>query len=195
MQRYNTTCSGPNTLRKSLQSQFYSWHDTSKYQESTQTSQSTNTSYSYQTPVRIRSSAWSLWLKQDILELEKVQCCAVRFVHNNYWSLASVTQMTSALGWETLEARRQKARLCMLFKTINGIIKVPFDHYKLQTPTTISTRYSHDTNLSIPPPRTNVYKYFFFPKTIRRWNYLPTQAVTSTHLHTFITALSTILAN
>ena len=139
------------------------------------------------------SSAWSPWLKQDLFELKKVQRYAVRFVHNNYWPLASVTQMTSALGWEILEARCQKARLCMLFKAIDGIIKVPFDHYKPQTSTTISTRSSHDTNLSIPSPRTNAYKYSIFPKTIRRWNYLPTQAVTSTHLHTFKTALATIL--
>ena len=97
-------------------------------------------------------------LKQDILELEKVQRSAIRFVHNNYWPLANVTQMTSAVGWETLEARCQKACLCMLFKTINSIIKVPFAHYKPQTPKTISTRSSHDTNLSIPSPRTNVYK-------------------------------------
>ena len=33
----------------------------------------------------------------------------------------------------------------------------------------------------------------FFPETICRWNYLPTQAITSTHLHTFKTALATIL--
>ena len=138
------------------------------------------------------SSAWSPWLKQDILELEKVQRRAVRFVHNNYWPLASVTQMTSALGWETLEAHHQKGHLCMLFKTINGIIKVPFDHYKPQTSTTIS---SHDTNLSIPSSRTKC-KYFFFPETIHHWNYLPTQAITSTtHLHTFKTALATVLVD
>ena len=54
------------------------------------------------------SSAWSPWLKQDISELEKVQHCAVYFVHNIYCPLASVIQMNSALGWETLEACHQK---------------------------------------------------------------------------------------
>ena len=51
----------------------------------------------YQTLIRPQleyaSSAWSPWLKQDILELEKVQHRAALFVHNNYWPLASVTQM------------------------------------------------------------------------------------------------------
>ena len=49
-----------------------------------------------QTLIRLQleyaSSVWSPWLKQDILEL---QCRAAHFVHNNYWPLASVTQMIS----------------------------------------------------------------------------------------------------
>ena len=76
----------------------------------------------YQTLIRPQleyaSSAWSPWLRHDILELEKVQRHAARFVLNNYWPLASVTQMISILDWETLETRRQKARLSMLYKTI-----------------------------------------------------------------------------
>ena len=38
------------------------------------------------------SCAWSPWLKQDILELEKVQRRAAGFVYNNYWPMASVKQ-------------------------------------------------------------------------------------------------------
>ena len=47
------------------------------------------------------SCTWSPWLKQDILELEKVQRRAAHFVYNNYWPTASVTEAT--LNWETLE--------------------------------------------------------------------------------------------
>ena len=50
----------------------------------------------YNTLIRLQlervSCAWSSWLKQDILELEKVQCCAACFVYNNYWPMASVKQ-------------------------------------------------------------------------------------------------------
>ena len=49
------------------------------------------------------SCTWSPWLKQDILELEKVQSRAAHFVYNNYWPMASVTEMISTLNWETLE--------------------------------------------------------------------------------------------
>ena len=54
------------------------------------------------------SCTWSLWLKQDILELEKVQRHAASFVYNNYWPTASVTEMISTLNWETLEKCREK---------------------------------------------------------------------------------------
>ena len=81
-----------------------------------------------------RRSKWSPWLKQDTLELEKVQRRAARFVHNNYWPMASMTDMILTLNWETLEKRREKVRLCMLlaisdlpnllvsYKTINDNI-------------------------------------------------------------------------
>ena len=87
----------------------------------------------YQTLIRAQleyASAWSPWLRHDILELEKVQRRAARFVHNNYWLLASVTQMISILDWETLETRRQKAHLSMLYKAINGLTAIPMDHYQ-----------------------------------------------------------------
>ena len=45
--------------------------------------------------LKYASMVWSPWLRQDFIELEKVQRRAARFVHNNYWPLASVTQMIS----------------------------------------------------------------------------------------------------
>ena len=44
----------------------------------------------YQTLIRPQleyvyaSTVWSPWLRQDILELEKVQCRAAHFVHHDY---------------------------------------------------------------------------------------------------------------
>ena len=118
----------------------------------------------YQTLIRPQleytSSAWSPWLRHDILELAKVQCHAACFAHNNYWPLASVTQMISILDWETLEACHQKAHLCMLYKAINGITTIPMDHYQPSTAT--STRSFHGQNFVLPSCRTDVYKHSFF---------------------------------
>ena len=141
----------------------------------------------YQTLIRPQleyaSSAWSPWLRHDILELEKVQRRATHFLHNNYWPLTSVTQMISILDWEILETRRQKARLRMLYKAINGLTAISMDHY--QPPTATSTRSFHGQNFVLPSCRTDLYKHSFFPETIRRWNCLPRHAVTSTSLCTF----------
>ena len=48
------------------------------------------------------------------MELEKVQRRAARFVHNNYWPMASVTEMISDLNWESLQIHRQTAHLCVI---------------------------------------------------------------------------------
>ena len=117
------------------------------------------------------SSVWLPWLRQDILELEKVQRRAARFVHNNYWPLASVTQIISSLDWETLEARRQKACLTTLYKTINGFTTISMDHYQYSSATFI--RSFHGQNCVLPFCRTDTYKHSFFPETICRWNCLP----------------------
>ena len=107
----------------------------------------------YQTLIRSQleyaSSAWSPWLRHDILELERVQRRAARFVHNNYWPLVSVTQMISILDWETLETRRQKAHLSMLYKAINGLTAIPMDHYQPSMAT--STRSFHGQNFVYLP--------------------------------------------
>ena len=68
----------------------------------------------------------------------------------------------------------------MLYKTI---IKIPMDHY--ETSTFTSTRSFHDQNLQLPNCRTDIYKYSFFPATIRQWNTLPGEATNSQSLQSF----------
>ena len=94
------------------------------------------------------SCVWAPWLKQDILELEKVQYHATRFVYNNYWPTAIVIEMISTFNWETLEKRREKACLCMLYKAINGLIKSQW--------TTINLLHSH-------PPGRFMVKICYYP--------------------------------
>ena len=121
----------------------------------------------YQTIIRPQleytSSAWSPWLKQDILELKKVQWCAARFVNNNDWPVASATEMISTLNWKTQENHHQKACLYMMYKAINGLVKISVDQY--QPCTLTATRSSHGQNLLPPYCRTDVYIHSFFPAT------------------------------
>ena len=105
------------------------------------------------------SSAWSPWLRQDIQELEKVQCRAAPFVHSNYQPLASVSQMISVLNLESLEARRQKARLCM-----TSVQNHQWPHQ--WTTTNLTQSHPQDLTMDKPiitPLQNRYLQTFFFP--------------------------------
>ncbi len=70
---------------------------------------------------------------------------------------SSVTKMMSELKWESLEDRRKKARLTMMYKISNNLIGINReDHLK---PTPISrTRKSNRNNFQPIHARLNSYK-------------------------------------
>ena len=70
-------------------------------------------------------SVWSPWLLQDIYRLERLQRRSTRFVSRNYHQIASVSNMIKTLGWESLEDRKKKLRIQMLYKIINNIVLLP----------------------------------------------------------------------
>ena len=49
-----------------------------------------------------------------------VQQRAARFVMNKFSNYGSVSPMIDSLGWTTLEDRRNKCRVVMLYKIIHG---------------------------------------------------------------------------
>ena len=69
------------------------------------------------------SPAWDFTSSEDIMKLEKVQRQPAQFVYGNYSERnpGCVTQMVNNLGWETLESRRKKDKLAMLFKIKHGV--------------------------------------------------------------------------
>ena len=54
-----------------------------------------------------------------------VQRRAARFVCNNYTQQASVTNMMSELGWDSLEHRRQATRLTLMKQIQEGASAIP----------------------------------------------------------------------
>ena len=71
------------------------------------------------------SVVWDPHLKKDKDALERVQQCATRWICSSYSQRASVTSMLSALGLESLEQRREIARLTMMYKILNGYVSNP----------------------------------------------------------------------
>ena len=72
-------------------------------------------------------STWDPWNSGNIQQVEKVQRRAARFVTRNYHDRhpGSVTQMVQQLQWETLQVRRVKIRLVLLYKIQQGLVAIP----------------------------------------------------------------------
>jgi hypothetical protein len=71
------------------------------------------------------STVWNPYTKDRIYKIEMVQRRAARYVTNRYHNTSSVSSMIDHLGWETLESRRTKVQLTMLYKIIYDLIDIP----------------------------------------------------------------------
>ena len=110
-------------------------------------------------------------------ELEKVQNRAAGFVTGNYnFETGSMTSILEQLGWESLHKRRKGSSLILLFKGLKGRASIPCDD--LQPPNRRS-RNQHPMAFQVSYARTDIYKYSFFPDTIRDWNALPAAIISS----------------
>jgi hypothetical protein len=147
----------------------------------------------YKTMVRPKleyaCEAWDPHYKKEIKTLEKVQRKGARFCLQNYAPLASVTGMLDTLGWKTLEERRVESRLTMMYKISHNLVDFNTDQYLKLHPES-RTRGSHPLKYQIPKATKDVFKYSYFPRTIREWNKLPAELVLSSSLDEFKTKLN-----
>ena len=90
-----------------------------------------------------------------------VQRRPARYVTNRYRNMSSVTDMWDELNWESLERRRTKIQLTLLYKIMNGMVDIPTSPYVTQA--SARTRLSHTKKLRQISSRTDAYKYSFFP--------------------------------
>ena len=120
------------------------------------------------------SSIWDPHTDKLQEELEKVQNRVARFVTRNYvYETGSMTGILGQLKWESLKKRRKDDRLILSYKGLKG---------KARISKTMRGRNQHSLASQIPSARKDVYKYGFFPKTIRDWNDLPESLISSSEL-------------
>ena len=103
---------------------------------------------------------------------------------------SSITDMLEELNWESLESRRTKIQLTLLYKIMNGMVDIPTSPYVTQA--SARTRSSHTMKLRQISSRTDAYKYSFFPRTIPFWNSLPASIAEAPDLVSFKRELSTL---
>ena len=70
--------------------------------------------------------------------------------------------MLDHLEWESLEARRTKSQLTMLFKIINDLVDIPQEEYL--KPASKRTRTRHSYKFRQIPASSDYYLNSFFPK-------------------------------
>ena len=75
------------------------------------------------------NSVWSPHTKDLKNLLEQVQRRSARYVCSDYSYESSVTAMLQLLQWDTLESRRTKAQLTMLFKILNSMVDIDPTHF------------------------------------------------------------------
>ena len=71
------------------------------------------------------STVWNTYTHEYVHKLEMVQKKAARYVTIRYHNTSSLTSMLDHLEWESLETRRTKHRLIMLFKIVHGLVDIP----------------------------------------------------------------------
>ena len=95
----------------------------------------------------------------------------------DYSTYSSVTDMMTALEWDSLASRRQDLRLILMYQIVHKKVAIPSD--SLLTRTDNRTRSSHGYSYKHLPAKTDSYKNSYFPRTIREWNSLDSYIVDS----------------
>ena len=128
------------------------------------------------------ASVWDPHLKNDRTKLEMINRRSARFVMNDYNNTSSVTTMLNTLQWPSLETRREKQRLVLMYKIVHGLVAVPADKF---IPADSRTKSNHWYKFKTISSSTSVYKNSFFPLTIPAWNSLSRTTVDCNTLDSF----------
>ncbi len=107
---------------------------------------------------------------------------------NDFSHNSSVAAMMQHLEWQSLETRRQQARLMMFYHIIHDLVDI--SAYLYLTPAPLTTR-GHHARFIQPGAQVQCYKYSFSPATITAWNQLLNTAVSGTSLEVFMNRLTT----
>jgi hypothetical protein len=135
------------------------------------------------------STTWEPHQQYLCRKIEMVQRRAARFALNRYHNTSSVTDMLQQLNWPTLAQRRLSTRVCFIYKITHNLVAVPT--YPYLTPLPYTSRHCNSLSYTRYTPRTDLFKYSFFPKTIVQWNALPDQIVVLPTIVSFKAAVAT----
>ena len=130
------------------------------------------------------SPSWNPYTSRNINKIEAVQRRAARFVLGNY-NYSPTSGLTydihHRLKWIPLPHRRALYDLALFYKIRSNMININFPPI-VQPSSRQPNRYLH-----IQALHSDAYKYNFFNSTIRTWNIIPNQALSSANITHFKT--------
>lgn len=128
---------------------------------------------------------WDNCTQYEINALEKIQIEAAR-IATGTTKLVSLNKLYQETGWETLEERRSKHKLCLFYKMSNNLSP---DYLNSLVPPSIETTTSYTlrdaSNIRYPMARTQLYYKSFLPSSIRSWNELAPDIKDSSSIQSF----------
>ena len=134
---------------------------------------------------------WCPYLKKDVIAVEKVQekffkaiCRRCNVRTRTYY------ERLNALDIETLEYRRHKFDVIMVFKIIHELVDVDFNDFFSFSNTPYNLR-RHRFHIEGVKCNSNTRKHFFANRIVNIWNGLPSTIVESSSLETFRRRLNT----
>ena len=133
-------------------------------------------------------SAWMPYQVGDIRRIESVQATFTRLVCRKLnIKYKSYRHRLRLFNLDTLEIRRIKYDLILIFKIIHNLIDLQFDDFFSISPSLkLYQLRRHKLHLNMPtPPATSTRINFFSYRTISTWNNLPSEIVMSKSLVLF----------
>ena len=137
-------------------------------------------------------TVWDPHTQVNVRRLDSVQRKAARYVCNRCYITSSVSEMLNELSWESLARRRERARVCMIYKVVHGLVDIPWLQNKVPIPNPQCTRGSHSWKFAPILPHSDTFKFAFIPRTIIVWNALPSVVVHCATLNSLRLALSDV---
>ena len=127
--------------------------------------------------------------KKQKSEIEKVQRRAARYIAGRFHNTSSVTSMLDPLEWNSLETRRNIAKVTMLCKITHNMVAINPDFY-ISSQTSL-TRHNHSLRYKPFSTSTDYFKFSFFPHTVFLWNAIPPDTVSASSLDQFKSQIQT----
>ena len=127
---------------------------------------------------------WDNCSQENKKSLENIQLDALR-ISTGATNLCSVQKLYNETGFQTLESRRKKQKLCQLYKITNNLTP---EYLKRLLPPRVQeqSRYHlrNPNDFMVPATRTTFFFNSFLPSALREWNSLYAATRNSTTLAT-----------